>query len=467
MAQEEEIKKVLDQLTQCEWVKDEFRSGSFGDRRLFYRLLVVAEHFARHPEAPINQASEIWSKTRAAYRFFDNEKVTSELILRPHVQKTIARMGQHAGTVLVIQNTSFLNYSHMHSSTDLGPIGELKDRGLVMHTSLAITTHGLPLGIVDQFFWARDPEEHGKAEYRAEKPIEDKESFKWLRALGAYHQKVSPQLDVVTVCDSEADIYDLFTEADKLNAQFLIRSKSDRRTETNDHLRAFIARKPVAFSDTIHVTPKDGNPKRDAQVEVRFAMTQVRAPKNGQRKNLQPLLQVYIVSIQEVNPPPNQTPLSWFLLTNVPTKNISQVKERIRWYKMRWQIEVFHRILKSGCHVEQARLEKNERRYPYLSLFSIIAWKLLLLSQYNKISPSSPATSLLTQTECDVLYSVTHSRSFKKRSFDAKLAAQWLAQLGGFLARKSDGLPGPTHIWRGWQRLQDFTHMYILTKKLT
>lgn len=182
---EHEIKGSIEQLTQCDWVKDELLEASFGDRRLLLRYIVVAEHLAKHPEAPISQASEVWKKAKAAYRFFDNKKVTAELVLRPHRDKTIERIGNHQGWVVIAQDTTYLNFSHMRESTDLGPIGDSRScsRGLIAHNCLAMTAHGLPLGVIGQNIWARSASEHGKARYCQRKPIEEKESYTWIKTL--------------------------------------------------------------------------------------------------------------------------------------------------------------------------------------------------------------------------------------------------------------------------------------------
>ena len=465
--QEEEFKKEIAQVKQCEWVREEFHTAQFGDRRLFLRLLVVAEHLAKHPEAPINQASEVWKKTKAAYRFFDNKKVQPEFISSPHVKRTIERINQQTEEVLIIQDTSFLNYSNMISSSDLGPIGKLhsSSMGLVMHTSMAITAHGLPLGLLHQKIWARDPEEHGKAKSRAKKPIEDKESFRWLAALQDYTSRLPNRRKVITVCDREADIYDFFSEAEKIGTQYLVRAKFNRCIPECPKLWEFMEEQEVVATEEILVPRQPGRTERTATIEIRYAPVTFRCPIDRPRGNKLPTVSLYAVYVNEQDPPLNvDEPLSWMLLTNVPTDSVQKAQLRTQWYKQRWQIEILHRILKSGCKVEHARLEKNHRRIPYLTLSSIIAWKLLMLTRFNRISPSAPATVLLSQVECDVLYSVTHSSSIKHREFNAKKATKWIAQLGGYMARRSDPVPGPTHLWRGWQRLQDFTRMYALTK---
>ncbi len=465
---ESEIKKSMAQLTQCDWVRDELSDASFGDRRLLLRYLVVANHLAKHPQAPINQASEVWKKAKAAYRFFDNKKVTAELVLRPHHRKTVERIKNHDGWVVIAQDTTYFNFSHMRESSDLGPIGDSRSccRGLVAHNSLAMTEHGLPLGLIDQQIWARSVTEHGKGQYRKKKPIEEKESYIWIKALENYCQILPEESKVVAVCDAEADIYELFARAAPLHARLLVRATSDRVLEKEtDKLWAFMERQKVAATDTVEISQQKDRPARTAEVTIKFAEVKIACPANLRPCKYPPFIRLWAIYVKEDNPPQDQDPLSWMLLTNIETKTASDAKTRIAWYKCRWQVEILHRIMKSGCKVERAQLEKNHRRLPYLAMNSIISWKLLLITHYSRIDPLAPANSLLTQTECDVLHSITHGKVAIGRRFNAKKATQWLAQLGGYMARNSDPHPGPTHVWRGWQRLQDFTHMYALTSR--
>jgi len=465
---EEEIGKSIRQLAQCDWVKEELLDVSFGDRRLLLRYLVVAEHFAKHPEAPISQASEVWKKAKAAYRFFDNKKVTADLILRPHQRKTVDRIRNHNGWVVVAQDTTYLNFSHMRESEDLGPIGDniADSRGLVAHNSLAMTAHGLPLGVIDQQIWARSPVEHGKKKEYRYKPVEEKESFKWIKALRRYSKTLPKKCKVVTVCDAEADMYELFVAAKNANAKLLVRATANRCLDhETDKLWDFMKKQSAVATDTVEIAQQRDRVARTANIEIRYADVKVICPRDlrSHKYNYPPYIAVSAVYVYEPQPPEDVDPLSWLLLTSVPTTSITAAKTRISWYKQRWQVEILHRVLKSGCRVERAQLEKNHRRFPYLALNSIIAWKLLLITHYSRINPKAPATSLLTQTECDVLYSVTHNNISNGRMFNAKKATQWLAQLGGYMARKGDPPPGPTHVWRGWQRLQDFVRMYSLT----
>lgn len=472
--QDQEFKQEFKAFSQCRWVKDEFQQADFGDKRLYLRLLVVARHFAQHPESSINQSSGVWSKTKAAYRFFDNKKVTHEMVLKAHQRRVLDRIAQRSEPVLIVQDTTFLNYSHMQCDQSLGPIGELKasSMGLIMHNSLALTETGLALGLISQKIWCRDPAEHGKGKQRFVLPIEDKESYKWIEAMQQYNKLLPQNSNTITVCDSEADIYELFTRMQKIERRFLVRSSYNRRIQhessESKSLYKYIDNLPVAKSMSLTVPRQSGQKQREATVEIRFAPVRIVFPKNTVLKDpsqKQKSTQLYVVSVREINAPADvEFPLSWTLLTNVSIKSVRLAQQMVCWYKTRWQVEIFHRILKSGCHVEKAQLKNNERRLPFLALHSVIAWSILMLVQFSRVSPKANAREILSKTECDVLYSVTHGKIKTGNHFNAKKATSWLAQLGGYLARKADPKPGPTHIWRGWRRLQDFALMYSLQK---
>ena len=455
---EKEIKNNIKTLQRCEWVKEEFNKGDFKDQRLFQRLLIVAKDLASNPIAPISQASEEWKGVKAAYRFFDNEKVTHRAILSPHIQRTKKRLMEHEGVVLAIQDTTFLNYSHMKTSNDLGPIGENKahSMGLIMHSCLAVTEQGLPLGILHEDIWARQA---GCGEGRHTKPIQQKESNKWLKALQELND-ISKK-DVIGVCDREADIYELFVEANKLNQKILVRAQHDRSLEDGSKLwESFDSLQP-AYQEVI-VLP---NTKNDtATVEVKFRKISLSFPLRHKNFNNLPekIDDIYAVYLSEKNPPSHRQQLSWMLLTNYKVNTDKKARNTIQWYKERWKIEIFHKIMKSGCSVELTRLEKNSRRLPFIALKTIIAFRLLLITHYNKILPSQPASSILTQAECDALYTIKFGKVARYQDFNAKKAICWIAELGGYLSRRSDPLPGPLHVWRGWNRLQDYTKMFCL-----
>ena len=468
--QEKELEKEIIQNTQilngCDWVKEEFASSDFEDKRLFLRMLVVANDLSKNPMAPINQASEGWKFTKAAYRFFDNAKVTKDSILKSHIKKTLTRIGNHTSTILAIQDTTFLNYSHMKSATDLGPIGKNSSStslGLVMHTVFAVTAKGLPLGFLHQDIWARDKEVTGSSATRHLKKIEDKESYKWLKAIREQSKVLPKNKNIIAVCDREADIYEFFNQANKLGVKLIVRASHNRCLEDGKKLWDSLENEKVKFS---YKLPLPNSKKDIATLQVRytsvdFAFSSHKANYDNSPKVIKNITAIYVT---EKNPPQHREALTWMLLANYKISSHKAAARVIKNYSQRWKIEVLHRIMKSGCNIELTRLLTNGRRIPFVALKSIVAWRLMLISHYNRISPNDSALSILTRSECNALYIAKHKKIGINQNFSAKKAITWIAELGGYLSRKADPTPGPTHIWRGWQRLQDLTNMYDIIK---
>jgi hypothetical protein len=446
------------------WSVREFDGIDLGDARLNRRLLTLAEAFGAQPQAPINQASADWLDTKAAYAFFANPQALPAEILLPHQQRTLERMAAHP-LVLAIQDTTFLNYTHHPATTGLGPIGG-GQRGLVMHSTLAATPQGLPLGVLDQQIWARpEPEKDAKPAKR--RPIAEKESHKWVAALRESISITPSEIRLVTIADREADIFEFLAEADELSAEYVIRAAQDRRLKGEVGLLwAHMAKQQVVGTVTVEVAARGGRAARQAELQVRVAHLTLQPPQRGADDPgvwLEPL-QVWAVWLHELVTPKGVEPLDWLLLTNVPIESWQDATERIGWYCLRALIESWHKILKSGCTIEDCRLESAERLKPYLTLMSIIAWRLFWLTHINRQLPDASCTIILAEHEWKALYTAIHRRAIVPPTPPTvRQAVRWIAQLGGFLGRKGDGDPGITTIWRGWSRLTDLADLYLIT----
>jgi hypothetical protein len=451
------------------WCEEELSTVDLGDKRLEWRIVDIATKLAAQPTASINQACEDWADTKAAYRLFANEGVTAEKILKPSQQRTRERMKDHC-LVLAVQDTTFLDYTRHTKTSGLGPIGTRQQtlKGLVMHSTLVFTPEGMPLGLLAQEIWARSEEEEQLAEQeRKSRPIEEKESYKWLKALKETVGLSPEGVQVVTICDREADIYELFVEAQEAGTGLLVRAAQNRAvmdTETG-LLWDAVASAPSVRYLKVQVPARGKEPAREAVVSVRFGSVTLKPPWRPKVPDKDPLSPVPIdaVLVQEVEPPAKVTPLEWLLLTNAPIHTAEDAVERVLWYRQRWPIEVFHKVLKSGCKVEDCRLGKGERLIPYLALSSIIAWRLYWLTHINRHFPDAPCITILADHEWHALYATIHRTSTLPEEMPTvRQAVRWIAQLGGFLGRKGDGEPGPTVIWRGWQRLNDIAATWLL-----
>ncbi|MHB8346406.1 MAG: IS4 family transposase [Acidiferrobacterales bacterium] len=454
-----------------EWVTQEFARADLSDKRLDRRLMKTAQHLAQSPASPINEACGDWASTQAAYRLFDNPKATPAAILEPHSQATVERMAGCGGPVLVMQDTVFFSYGRHPKTRGLGPIGKSNaahDRGLIMHNALAFTVSGVPLGILSQNIWARQevPEEgyQEKIERLQCTAIEEKESSKWLLALTETVERAPADVQVVTVADRESDFFEFLTQAQEQRAQYLIRARTDRLLVPEDSagcasmLEALSSNAPALGTMTVEVPGNGRRQARVAGVEVRVARVTIKPPaRRGQAKasaSLEPVT-VTVIGATEHDAPAGIEPISWVLLTNLPVQGFEGAAEKIEWYGKRWGIETWHKVLKSGCKVEDCLLEEGERLKRYLTLFSIIGVRLLHVATVARVRPDLPATAVFSTEEVEALHLRVHPALPPPQPPGLRETVRLLGRLGGHLGRKGDGEPGVTVLWRGWMRLYE------------
>lgn len=442
-----------------------------GDKRLNRRAQETLSKLGKQPSGSIPYGCDEWSDTKATYELFKNEKVTGEKLLEPHQRRSWERVQAHP-IVLAVQDTTLLDYTHFPSIKGLGPIGtkSQKIRGIVMHNTMAVTPEGLPLGEIEQQLWVRpevEEKEKTEGEKKEVRPIEEKESYKWVQSLLAIQANIPEETKVVTVCDAESDVYELLSAAQSCDAAYLIRAAQDRSLlePTTKRIRTTIGREKVCAQLQVSVPAKKKEPTRTATLSVRYRQVKLKPPARPNGESFCPLplppVTLYAILVSEVDTPENMTPVNWLLLTNVPVLSVEDALERIQWYCQRWQVETFHKILKSGCQIEQRRLNCFDRLDPCIALFTIIAWRIHWMTWLLRTQPDAPCTMILAESESHALYSLaTRSLDAPACTPSVKQAVLWIAQLGGFLNRKSDGLPGVTVIWRGWQRFQDAFTMW-------
>lgn len=466
------------------WAAEEFVAVDLGDQRLKTRLMGLCESFCESPESPINQACADWAQTKAAYRFFQNENVAAHEIMAAHCQKSAQRARGHH-TVLAIQDTSYFVYTTHFRTQGLGRLSVKQGRtsdtiscnGLVMHACLGVTTEGLPIGLLDQRIYARQPlgQDHHKV------PIEQKDSFRWLQSLKNTNEIASPT-QIVTVCDREADFYHFFKFSEEIQSPVLVRanvnrsinSPSRRPDKNATKLWDFMRRQPAAGSITVEVPlhrkqrPGQERKTRIATISIKYGSFRLNPPQNdiGHRSGPLPPLPMHAIYARETNPPKEVEPLEWMLLTNLAVSNFEQACEKIRWYCLRWRIEMYFKVLKSGFLVENCRLANAQRLIRYLTLMSIVAWRLLTITLLARTSPDTPCTQLLTSQEWKILFLKVHKNQPLPETIPTiSQAVIWIARLGGFLARHADGMPGTMTLWRGWKRLADLIEGWNLTNK--
>ena len=446
------------------WLGAELATGDFGDERLNKRATSILESFCAQPQVSIPEAAGTWAQTKAVYRFLSNPKVTPEKILKPHQEASHSRIRANT-VVLAVQDTTALNYTTRPATEGLGAISQVSSsRGMLVHTTIAYSTERVPLGVIQQACWIRPKEEFGKKVKRKQKLIKDKESSKWFNSLEATEavQHEHPDAIVVNVGDREADIYDLFKYGTGLKSKLLVRASANRRVEHDEgKLWAHIEAQPVAKSLVMAVPNKKDKKLREAAVELRYACVSIRAP--GDRWNKEPSVPVYAVYLNEPDPPQGTEPLSWMLLTTLEVNSAEEAIKIVEYYAVRWSIEVFHRILKSGCRIEDRQLQTADRLRNCLALYTLVAWRIQQLTMLGRETPDLPCNLVFEEYEWKALYCFVHETTeppAKPPSLGE--AVKMVARLGGFLARKSDGYPGATVLWRGLQRLNTISSSWRL-----
>jgi hypothetical protein len=448
----------------ADWTEEEFARVQFFDERLKDRLFTLAADFLAQPGELIPQASNgSAAKTKAAYRFFNNSNVDRQTVLRPHIESTLERLRSHP-VILAVQDTTTLNYT-AHPPEGVGPISTSKNSavGLVLHDTVAFTPEGTPLGLLNVQCWARDPEQAGKKHRRHQLPIEEKESCKWLvsyRAV-AEAQKLCPDTMLVSVGDREADLYELFHEAaqDPGGPKLLVRAERTRhRKVEQESLWQRMKAEPVAGWLEVAVPRRDSRPARTARLQVHFAQVVLSPPANSQ---LQPL-SVWAVYAREVGYRAEvKEPIDWMLLTTVKTENFEEACQRLRWYSRRWGIEVYHRTIKSGCRIEDRRLEDTDSLEACLAIDLVVAWRIHWLTMMSRERPDTPCDQMLSEAEWQVL-SAWATGTMAETVPSAQRAARWIGKLGGWLPRGKQDNPGTTCMWRGLARLPSMVQGYLL-----
>jgi len=442
----------------------ELEGIDLGDQRLNQRSIRVLETLYANPEASINAACNGWGDTLAAYRLFDNTAVQPEKVLTPHIQKTRQRIRQH-NVILIVQDTTELDFSR-HAPTDARCLDKPTRFGFYDHTYLAVTPDRLCLGVVGGEQHDRSPESLGKKLQRKALPIEEKESFRWLTG---YRQAVEvakdcPTTKIVSVADREADIYDIFVEAQEQGhlANFIIRAKEPRSTlvpnpeagpsvyrKVRDEVRA----SEVRVRRTIELSQTPKRAARQAELEIRAISVTVRPPRA--RPHL-PTVAYNVVLVEEINGPGDGTDVSWLLITTLPIDTAEQILLVIDYYTARWTIEVFFRVLKTGCKVEEIQLETLARVKNCLAFYKIIAWRVMYLTFLNRECPELPCTAAFDDCEWQTVWRVVKKEPLPSKPPSLGEFMKLIAGLGGYNNRPKEPPPGPQVIWTGLRRMADF-----------
>jgi Transposase DNA-binding/Transposase Tn5 dimerisation domain len=440
------------------WAAEIASFAELPDERLNSRLADVLATFAERPLDRIPQAFGSAGQAKACYRLFSNKRLSSTDFLDPLVANTVAGCRGQT-TVFSIQDTTSLNFSTLKTTTGLGALNHLeRARGLHLHTTLAMREDGVPIGLLDQFYWARPPADTEKPDHY-QLPIEEKESYKWLHglhgaeaAIGQLPEAERPRL--IHIMDREGDIHEVLQHISASPHGAVIRSAQNRSVDGEiDKAHQAVAAQPLLGIHVLKVPAQHGQEKRTARLELR-TITLTITPSTKGHPHRQPVTWT-LIEAREVKAPKGVEPLHWLLWTTEPAATKTQVLGVLRIYKLRWRIEDFHLTLKSGCRVEQLELETADRLIKAAMLYSAVAVRIVALRDLARLDPDAPCTTILSNLAWRILFAKFENRAATNDTPipTVRQAVKWIGRLGGHLNRKSDGLPGVRTLWRGWRDL--------------
>ena len=438
------------------WAVEQWGDTQLGDSRRTDRAIAVGAAIAANPEASLPNIMSGWNEVRAAYRLFAEEEVTHSELIKPHTVATKAIAKNSSGSVvLFIQDTSELDYTSARNIEGLGHIGDGKGRGIMLHNCLAVVpVPGNPeiLGLAGQIPWVRGSDSQNRQIENISQELlrTESEGEIWSQMVESIGE--APQLDSmwVSVGDRGSDIFSYIRRVIALRWHCLLRVTQNRVITkpdgTKGYLKAFARALSPMSTKTIVLRGRNGEPKRCVDLQVAWSALTIQAPTTGSERKQQPI-DGWCIRVWE-----ESGDLEWILFTSIPVTDENSAFIQIDWYSCRWLIEEYHKCLKSGCAIEKRQLESANGLVTLLGFFAVVAVRLLQLRELSRSNPLLPAQNFVPPMMLSILVA-----RLGLLSDDLTLGEFWkcVARLGGFLGRKSDGLPGWQTLWRGWCRLMD------------
>jgi len=457
------------------WAEATYATARLPDARLNGRLVQVASTLAAKPLDSIPKASRNWSEAKAIYRFVENRRVTVKNLQEPVAEATARRCADYKA-VVVVQDTTGVAFPKANVTEGLGPIvpEPRTTVGMYVHSTLAVREDGLALGLFDVNCWCRQPpDKEADAKEQRKRPIGEKESWKWIRGVRAARKAIRGQVPppdrprLIHVMDREGDVYEVLAEIVDAGEGAVIRCNQNRRVErmdgSIDSAHEAVRASAVVLTKTLDVPRKPGHPKRKATVEIRRCAVRIQPP-HDRRKDWA-ALDLTLVEVWEPEPPEGVEPLHWRLWTTEPTETIDEVHRVVEIYRLRWRVEDYHLVLKSGCRVEELQFETVERLQKMILIYGPIAVRILQLRDGARREPDAPCTVVLSDLEWRTLCTYIDRKppSANRAPPSLRQAVLWIGRLGGHLNRKRDGMPGVRTLWQGWRDLLLMTHLYRVT----
>jgi Transposase DNA-binding len=434
-----------------------FAGAKLGNKARTRRLVKLADQMTRHPGGTLPQKMRDPAALQAAYRLMQQEKVTHAAVLAPHIAYTRDRLIEHPGPVLVICDSTELDYTHITSLKKLGQIGDGYGRGYICHHALAVdpqTRHAL--GLTNQILHIRA--EPPKGETRAKRrQRKSRESRLWPEGT----RELPGDSKLIVVCDRGGDTFEELEHEQCSGRRFVIRSRHNRRildehsgSVKKQYLETTLRREPACGTFTLEIAAAEGRAARTAALSVSFRALRLAPPRNKRGDHSDQPLAVWVVRVWEPNPPAGEKGLEWVLLTNEPVVSFDDAWRVIEWYECRWVVEEYHKAQKTGCAIEQLQFTDEARLEPMIAILSVVALTLLNLRDASRAAnaKTTPATTVVAQEYVEVLSLWRHKEVRNDWTVHDFFYA--LARLGGHQNRNRDKRPGWQVLWQGWTALQ-------------
>ena len=453
------------------WVGEEFDLLDLDDLRIDRRAINIIETLGLSPGRTIPQAFQSRGEIKGCYNFFAHSSVTVAKILKPHIEKTIERI-QEFPVALLISDTSKLDYTSKESIEGKTRLTN-KQKGFWLHQTIAVTPERLTLGSIEANFWERAPEVSDKSSAcntaRDKAPIKEKETFRWLQSYltACEVARKAPGTQIINVTDREGDIIEIFAEAQTqkaagLYAQFIIRSNHDRILEETDLEDAKIHKKlrqklkessPLGEIEfAIPATEK--RKARKVKQQVKATSVKLKSiTKNGEKLEVE----INVVMLVENDPPIGEKPLIWVLLTTLPIDKYEDILKVVKYYLCRWEIEIFFKVLKSGCKIEERQLQTADKMKNLIAIFMVLSWRVMYTMMLGRTCPELPCSDLFEEAEWKSVYKIAHrKKALPRKAPTLNAFIKMVATLGGYVEQKGGRPPGVKVMWKGMARMIDF-----------
>ena len=425
-----------------------------GDVRLDARLQKTTEAMERECQSSILSTCGDRHGAKAFYALLGNDKFSMEAIETEAYNGTGRRIESNgASRILMVQDTCDINLNGHKKTDGLGYCSE-HVLGVKVHSCVAFTTNWEPLGLISQQYETRPEKKIIEDKEQAKlRPIEEKESYRWLETARKSLERVPEGVEGIVVCDREGDFYELYAEMQKLGCRFVVRLTQDRATLGEERSIQQLRRTKACGEVEVEI-PRDTRNNiaaGKARMEVAYCTAAVARPKRVSGA-LPASLTLTMVRITEIDA--SGEPVEWLLATNLPIANADEAMVVVGYYVQRWKIEQFHRVLKGGCQVEKIQQRSYERIKPVLFIYSLIAVFILAMTLLARSGADLPCDAFLDENEWKILFCLVNKcQKPPAKPYPLKSAVAYLGELGSFRHAPSDGDYGVKAIWSGLFKL--------------